>query len=64
MTTRIAPQAVCRQLLANLKSHKPLAASEEVALLSAIETCGIENAANRLIATLSRNAVKTVLDKL
>ncbi|MBT8448067.1 MAG: hypothetical protein KJO69_00140 [Gammaproteobacteria bacterium] len=61
---RINAGAVCRQLLTNLKTHKPLTSSEERRLIHAIESTNIPNATDRLLAGLSRNTLEKLLGEL
>ena len=61
---RIQPQAVCRTLLANLKAYEPLSDSEEDKIIRAIDTSGVANAKERLLANLSRNTVEKLLQSM
>lgn len=61
---RIHPGAVCRQLLTNLKTHKPLTASEERRIIHAIEMSGVVNGTDRLLAGLSRNTLESLLGEI
>ena len=61
---RINPGAVCRQLLTNLKNHKPLTHEEECRIRFALETSMVPNATDRLLASLSRNTIKKVLENI
>lgn len=61
---RINPGAVCRQLLTNLKKHPPLTPREERELLRAIEGTGVPNGVDRLLASLSRNTINTLLENM
>jgi hypothetical protein len=58
---RIQPQAVCRTLLGNLDKFKPLTASEEATVLSALKSTGIDSCTDRLLAGLSRNTLREIL---
>ena len=57
---RINPGAVARQLLANLKAHKPLTSDEEIRVIFAIENAGVD--VDRMLAHLSRNTIKELLN--
>jgi len=59
---RINPGAVARQLLANLKTHKPLTYEEERRVIFAIENAGVE--VDRVLASLSRNTIKELLNNI
>jgi len=61
---RVHPGAVARQLLANLKTHKPLTSEEESKIIRAIESTGVENATDRMLASLSRNTLNALLNKI
>lgn len=61
---RIHPGAAARQLLSNLKTHEPLSASEEASILHAIESTGIPQPVDRLIAALSRVTIEQLLSDL
>ena len=62
---RINPKAVCRQLLVTLsKNHKDLSRNEEVAVIHALQNCGVPNATDRLLASLSRNTIESLLENM
>jgi len=62
---RIHPGAVARQLLANLKTHKPLSPTEESRIIDAIENySGVPNGVDRMLASLSRNTIEKLLTEL
>ena len=61
---RVQPQAVCRTLLQTLNTYKPLTSSEEQRIISAIENSGVESAVERVLANLSRNTVKSLLESM
>jgi hypothetical protein len=61
---RINPGAVCRQLITNLKTHKPLTASEERRILDAIDRCGVPDGTDRMLAKLSRNTLEKLLGNI
>ena len=61
---RVNPGAVARQLLTNLKTYKPLTNEEERRIIHAIETSGVPNAADRLLAGLSRNTIEKLLAEM
>lgn len=61
---RINPGAVCRQLLQNLKPHKQLTTSEEQSILRAIESSGVPNATERMLASMSRNTITKILENI
>jgi len=61
---RINPRAVCRQLLTNLKTHKPLSKSEEAEILLTLKSCNVPNAADRIIADLGRGTLKELLKNI
>ena len=61
---RVNPGAVARQLLTHLKTHKPLTASEEGRIIRAIETSGVPNATDRMLASLSRNTIEKLLGEI
>ena len=61
---RINPGAVARQLLANLKTHKALSLEDERKIVHAIESTMIPNAKDRLLASLSRNTIQTLLENM
>ena len=61
---RINPGAVCRQLLTNLKTHKALSEEDERKLIHAIESTMIPHAKDRLLASLSRNTIKSLLNNM
>ena len=56
---RIHPSAVCRQLIANLETHKRLSKDEQTAILSAIQNTGIP--VERVLADLSRNVIEETM---
>jgi len=60
---RIHPGAVARQLLANLRTIKPLTHDEQRRILRAIEASGVPNATDRVLASMSRNAIHAVLEQ-
>jgi hypothetical protein len=51
-------------MLANLREHDPLTQKEEERILHAIESAGVQGAAVRLIAQLSANTLRSVLEKI
>ena len=59
---RINPGAVARQLLANLKTHKPLDYEEERRIIDAIQSTGIN--VDRMLAHLSRNTIKQLIKEM
>ena len=60
---RINPASVARQLLANLKTHKPLSQEEERKVISAIERhSGVS--VDRVLASLSRNTIEAMLKEI
>jgi len=59
---RIHPKAVCRQLITALEGTKPLSRTEERRVLCAIENTGIP--IERVLATLSKGALKTLLERI
>jgi ketopantoate reductase len=61
---RIQPQAVCRTLLANLKTYEPLTPQEEDKIIRAVKTSGVDQAVERLLANLSRNTVEKLLQSM
>jgi hypothetical protein len=62
---RINPGAVARQLLTNLKNHKPLSPTEESRIIDAIENySGVPNGVDRMLATLSRGAIERLLAEI
>jgi hypothetical protein len=61
---RINPGAVARQLLTNLKGHKPLTPSEEHRIIDAIESSGVQDGVTRMLAGLSRNAIEKMLAEM
>ena len=61
---RIHPGAVCRQLLTNLKTHKTLSFEDERKIIHAIESTMIPHAADRLLASLSRNTIEKLLEEI
>lgn len=62
---RINPGAVCRQLLTNIsKTHKSLSPDEERRIIDAIESAGVPNGVDRMLATLSKNALEKLLGEL
>lgn len=63
-TLRVAPKAVCRQLLNTLETHKPLTRGEEARILLALENSGVQDATNRMLASLSRNTIENLLGKI
>ena len=60
----IHPGAVARQLLANLKNHKPLTSDEERRIIDAIESAGVTDGVDRMLASLSRNTITKLLTEL
>ena len=66
MSIRVAPKAVCHQLLQRLDDNfKPLTKREEARILSALDNCPeIPHAADRLMAQMSRNTLSLILDKM
>lgn len=62
MKFRVQPQAVCRQLLAQLDSHPHLTKREEAQVLSALEKCGVPT--DRVLAALQRNTLQNLLGEL
>ena len=58
---RVSPAATARSLLARLDTHKKLSASEEGRVLYALQHCGVDNAADRVIADLSRKTLTELL---
>lgn len=64
MNIRVAPHAVCRQILANLQTHKPLTENEVERILIAVENTRVADAVERLLADTSRNTLVAVLDKI
>jgi len=61
---RIHPQAVCRHLLGRLNKVKPLSASEQKRVLSALKSTGIPSVTDRLIAGMGINTVQEILKKI
>ena len=59
---RINPKAVCRSLLTRLDAYKPLSATDEYKLATAIKTTGIST--ERVLASLSRNTIKEILKEI
>ncbi len=59
---RIHPKSVCRSLLANLNSHTKLDTEEQSIVLNALKNTGIGT--DRILANLSREAIKTVMDNI
>ena len=59
---RVQPAAVCRQLIANLEKSKRLDKSEQAAVLHALEKTGID--VNRILANISKQALKTLLSEI
>ena len=56
---RVSPGAVARTLLRNLDKFDPLSPREEATIIHAIENAGLD--VNRMLAHLSRNAIKEIL---
>ena len=63
MSMRVAPKAVCRQMLARLQSHDPLTEAEQRRVIHALNKCGVPDVTDRLIAGLSRNTLELLLEK-
>ena len=61
---RIAPGAVCRNLLARLQDIKPLTTDEERRIIRAIESSGVPDATDRMLASLSRNTLNELLNRI
>ncbi len=61
---RLAPGAVCRNLLARLQDYKPLAATDNDRIMRAIKSTGITNVEDRLAADIARQSVKEILRSL
>ena len=56
------PRSVARQLLTNLEGIKPLSAKDEAAIAYAVENhSGVEDAVDRMLASLSRNTLEEFL---
>ena len=64
MMMKVAPAAVCRQLLTHLETHKPLTKGEEARILLALKNSGVPDASERVLATLSRNTVQEILEQI
>jgi len=56
---RVAPAAVCRQLITNLDRHKRLNPQEQATVLLALKNTGIE--VDRVLADLSRQTAQSLL---
>ena len=56
---RVAPAAVCRQLIANLDRHKRLNDSEQSEVLLALQNTGI--GVDRILASLTRQTLDSAL---
>ena len=61
---RINPKAVARTLLTRLDDFKPLSASEEDRIIAAIKSTNIHDSVDRMLAGLSKNAIKSLLADL
>ena len=61
---RINPKAVCRNLITRLDGYKPLSAKDEAAIIRAIESSGVPNATDRMLASLSRNTLNELLNRI
>ena len=62
---RVNPGAVCRQLLTHLqKNHNKLSNTEEERILFALRNCGVTNATDRMIASLSRQTIEKLLESM
>jgi len=55
----VHPSAICRQKLAQLDRHKTLSPAEQRQVHSALQKTGIK--VERVIASISKNAIKSVL---
>lgn len=55
------PGAVCRQILANLRTYPQLSQDEERRIIHAIESSGVPDATSRVLASLSRNTINEIL---
>jgi hypothetical protein len=64
MNVRVAPKAVCRQLLTNLNGYEPLSKSEEQRIIAAIQNARVQNGIDRLLAGISRNTLEQILAKI
>ena len=58
------PGSVARQLLTNLEGIKPLSAKDEAAIIRSIESSRVPNATDRMLAQLSRNTLKALLEHM
>jgi len=61
---RIHPKAVCRKLITALEDQKPLSNVEERKVIRAIESTGIPNGVDRMLAGLSVNTLKTLMGQM
>ena len=61
---RINPGAVARTLLTNLDAIERLTSEDESRVLYALKNCGVDNAADRVIASLSRNTLSKLLQEI
>ena len=61
---RIHPGALCRQLLSRLETHPPLSASQEAQILSAIKSCPVPDATDRILSAWSRRTLRNVLEDI
>ena len=61
---RIAPQAVCRTLLATLSTYEPLSDMEEDKIIRAVNASGVDDGVERLLANLSRKTVEKLLKSM
>ena len=59
---RVAPGAVLRTLIANLKNHKRLSNDEQALVLIALKNTDIP--VDRILADMSRQTLQTVLSEI
>ena len=58
------PRSVCRQLITQLEGVKNLSGEDEAKIIRAIESTGIENGVNRMLALLSKNTLNELLKSI
>jgi len=59
---RVAPSAMLRQKIVNLDTYRPLTKSEQAIVLSALQKTNI--GIDRILANLSRQTMKTILEEI
>ena len=61
---RVNPQAVCRQLLAQIEDQETLSADEQEKVELALKNCGVPNATTRVLTGASRTVLQMLLGEL